>query len=71
MKHRLIYTGTLDELESLGYEIDKDRPLCYRKHSLYIGMLSKIIFIPMDIVGDSLCDLYDLIQLNLVKKYEK
>lgn len=66
MRTRLLYTGDFDTLKKLGFE--KDDLFNYKKDSLYIGVFSKIIFIPMDIVGDSLCVLYDLIQLNLVKK---
>ena len=67
MRTRLLYTGDFDTLKKLGFEKD-DSFINYKKDSLYIGVFSKIIFIPMDIVGDSLCVLYDLIQLNLVKK---
>ena len=63
---KLIYTGDFGILESLGFK--KDGPLRYKKDALYIGVNSKRIFIPIDLIGDSLCVLYDLIQLNFVKK---
>lgn len=63
---KLIYIGDFDTLEQLGFK--KDTPLRYRKGSLYVGVNSKIIFIPIDLTGDSVCVLFDLIQLNLVKK---
>lgn len=66
---KLIYTGNFDVLEQLGFK--KDTPLRYRKDSLYVGVNSKRIFIPIDWTGDSVCVLFDLIQLNLVKKEEE
>lgn len=63
---KLIYIGDFDTLEQLGFK--KDTPLRYRKGSLYVGVNSKRIFIPIDLTGDSVCVLFDLIQLNLVKK---
>lgn len=64
---KLIYTGDFDTLEQLGFK--KDTPLRYKKENLYIGANSKTIFLySVDIVGDSICVLFDLIQLNLVKK---
>lgn len=63
---KLIYIGDFDTLEQLGFK--KDTPLRYRKDSLYVGVNSKRIFIPIDWTGNSICVLFDLIQLNLVKK---
>lgn len=63
---KLIYIGDFDTLERLGFK--KDTPLRYRKDSLCIGVNSKRIFIPIDWTGDSICVLFDLIQLNLIKK---
>ena len=63
---KLIYIGDFDTLEGLGFK--KDTPLSYRKDSLYVGVNSKRIFIPIDLTGDSVCVLFDLIVLNLVKK---
>ena len=63
---KLIYIGDFDTLEQLGFK--KDTTLRYRKGSLYVGVNSKRIFIPIDLTGDSVCVLFDLIQLNLVKK---
>lgn len=63
---RLIYTGDINTLKRLGFK--KDTPLRYKKANLYIGAFSKYIFISQDIVGDSVCILYDLIKLDLVKK---
>ncbi len=63
---KLIYIGDFDTLERLGFK--KTTPLRYGKDSLYVGVNSKRIFIPVDFTGDSICVLFDLIQLNLVKK---
>lgn len=63
---KLIYIGDFDTLERLGFK--KNTPLRYGKDSLYVGVNSKRIFIPIDLTGDGICVLFDLIQLNLVKK---
>ena len=63
---KLIYIGDFDTLERLGFK--KNTPLRYGKDSLYVGVNSKRIFIPIDWTGNSICVLFDLIQLNLVKK---
>lgn len=67
---KLIYTGDFDTLERLGFK--KDTPLRYKKENLYIGANSKKIFLcSVDIVGDSLCVLFDLIEAKLVEKVEE
>lgn len=43
---KLIYIGDFNTLERLGFK--KDTPLRYRKDSLYVGVNSKRIFIPVD-----------------------
>lgn len=63
---KLIYTGSWEYLEELGFEIDG--LIRYKKECLYIGILNRMIFIPLDYFGDSLGVLYDLIQAGLVIK---
>lgn len=66
---KLIYTGSFEHLEKLGFELDG--LIRYKKECLYIGVLNRMIFIPLDYFGDSLGVLYDLIQDGLVKKEEE
>lgn len=65
---KLIYTGDFDTLERLGFKIEGQ--IRYFKESIYIGILNRMIFIPIDITGNSLGILYDLIKADLVEKVE-
>lgn len=65
---KLIYTGDFDTLERLGFIIEGQ--IRYFKESIYIGIFNRMIFIPIDITGNSLGILYDLIKADLVEKVE-